>query len=89
MAVDLRDALGILIAALGGAAVGLEREWSGHATGPRARFAGIRTFTLLGLLAGLEGWLWSNGLQVLAALLLAGTAALIVAAYTWPRVVSR
>lgn len=81
MVVDLRDALGILIAALGGAAVGLEREWSGHATGPRARFAGIRTFTLLGLLAGLEGWLWSNGLQVLAALLLAGTAALIVAAY--------
>jgi uncharacterized membrane protein (DUF4010 family) len=81
MVVDLRDALGILIAALGGAAVGLEREWSGHATGPRARFAGIRTFTLLGLLAGLEGWLWSNGLQVLAALLLAGSAALIVAAY--------
>jgi hypothetical protein len=61
MVLGLRDALGILIAALGGAAVGLEREWSGHATGPRARFAGIRTFTLLGLLAGLEGWLWSNG----------------------------
>jgi len=81
MVVDLRDTLGILIAALGGAAVGLEREWSGHATGPRARFAGIRTFTLLGLLAGLEGWLWSNSLQALAALLLAGTAALIVAAY--------
>ena len=40
MALDLTDALGILIAALGGAAVGLEREWSGHATGPGARFAG-------------------------------------------------
>jgi|ERR1700674_1590283 hypothetical protein len=73
MVVDLGDSLGIFIAALGGAAVGLEREWSGHASGPSARFAGIRTFTLLGLLAGLEGWLWSNGLQVLAALLLAGT----------------
>ncbi|MGB9464291.1 MAG: MgtC/SapB family protein [Candidatus Acidiferrum sp.] len=81
MALDLSDALGILIAALGGAAVGLEREWSGHASGPGARFAGIRTFTLLGLQAGLVGWLWSNGLHVFAGLLLAGCAALILAAY--------
>jgi uncharacterized membrane protein (DUF4010 family) len=78
---DLHDALGLLIATLGGAAVGLEREWSGHASGPRARFAGIRTFTLLGLGAGVAGWLWSNGLQVFAAILAAGSAALIVAAY--------
>ncbi len=81
MVLELKDALGILIAALGGAAVGLEREWSGHASGPGARFAGIRTFTLLGLQAGLAGWLWSNGLHAIAALLLAGCAALIVAAY--------
>jgi MgtC family len=70
-----------LIAGLGGAAVGLERELSGHASGPRARFAGIRTLTLLGLLAGLDGWLWSEQMQLLAALLLAAAAALIVAAY--------
>jgi uncharacterized membrane protein (DUF4010 family) len=81
MVLELKDALGILIAALGGAAVGLEREWSGHAGGPNARFAGIRTFTLLGLLAGLAGWLWSNGLHVIAGLLLGGCVALIVAAY--------
>lgn len=81
MSLNLTDAVGILIAALGGAAVGLEREWSGHATGPNARFAGIRTFTLMGLLAGLAGWLWSNGLQLPAVLLLSGCAALIVAAY--------
>jgi uncharacterized membrane protein (DUF4010 family) len=81
MSLNLTDVLGILIAALGGAAVGLEREWSGHATGPNARFAGIRTFTLMGLLAGLGGWLWLNGLQVLAVLLLGGCAGLIVAAY--------
>ena len=81
MALNLTDVLGILIAALGGAAVGLEREWSGHATGPGARFAGIRTFTLMGLLAGLGGWLWLNGLQVLTVLLLGGCAALVVAAY--------
>jgi uncharacterized membrane protein (DUF4010 family) len=81
MVLEVRDVLGILIAALGGAAVGLEREWSGHATGPRARFAGIRTFTLLGLLAGATGWLWSSGVQLLAALLLAAIGALIVTAY--------
>jgi uncharacterized membrane protein (DUF4010 family) len=81
MIVELRDVLAIFIAALGGAAVGLEREWSGHAAGPRARFAGLRTFTLLGSLAGLTGWLWSNGSHILAAVLLAGCAALIVAAY--------
>ena len=81
MVLELKDALGILIAALGGAAVGLERQWSGHAGGPNARFAGIRTFTLLGLLAGLAGWLWSNGLHVVAGLLLGGGVALIVAAY--------
>ncbi len=33
-------------------------KWSGHADGPRARFAGLRTFTLLGLVSGLSGWLW-------------------------------
>lgn len=73
--------VGILIAAVGGLAVGLEREWSGHATGPNARFAGIRTCTLLGLLAGVSGWLWSNQFQMLAAVLIAGGGALIVAAY--------
>jgi uncharacterized membrane protein (DUF4010 family) len=81
MALNLADVLGILIATLGGAAVGLEREWSGHASGPAARFAGIRTFTLLGLEAGVIGWLWTNGQHELAAVLLAGTALLIVAAY--------
>jgi len=73
--------LGILIAAIGGLAVGLEREWSGHASGPNARFAGVRTCTLLGLFAGLSGWLWTNQFQLLAAILIAGSAGLIVAAY--------
>jgi hypothetical protein len=40
--------VGLFIAMLGGTAVGLERQWSGHADGPAARFAGIRTFTMLG-----------------------------------------
>jgi uncharacterized membrane protein (DUF4010 family) len=73
--------VGLLIAALGGAAIGLERQWSGHAEGPGARFAGIRTFTMLGALAGLSGWLWSAGVAALAAILLAGAVAIVLAAY--------
>jgi uncharacterized membrane protein (DUF4010 family) len=73
--------LRILIGALGGAAVGVERERSGHASGPQAHFAGVRTFTLLGGLAGTVGWLWTANLQLPALVLLAGGAALVVAAY--------
>jgi len=73
--------LGVIIAALGGAAIGVERERSGHAQGPAARFAGVRTFTLLGGLAGLSGWLWAQGMPWLAAVLLAGAVALVVVAY--------
>ena len=56
---DTIVALGV--ATIGGAAVGVERQWSGHASGPAARFAGVRTFTLLGALAGLSGLLWTWG----------------------------
>ena len=73
--------VGILIAALGGLAVGLEREWSGHASGSKARFAGVRTFTLLGILSGISGWLWTNHYELPSAILLAGATGLVVAAY--------
>lgn len=73
--------LGVIIATLGGAAIGVERERSGHARGPEARFAGVRTFTLLGGLAGLAGWLWAQGMAWLAVVLLAGAVALVVTAY--------
>ncbi len=75
------DIVGLLIAALGGAAVGLERQWSGHAEGPAARFAGIRTFTMLGAVGGLCGWLWTAGVTVPAAILFAGAVAIVVSAY--------
>lgn len=71
----------LAVAALGGLAIGVEREWSGHAVGPRARFAGVRTFALLGLVAGLCGWLWTAGLTGLSLVLLAGAGALVVVAY--------
>ncbi|MEP7363726.1 MAG: DUF4010 domain-containing protein [Acidobacteriota bacterium] len=74
-------ALNVAIAALGGAAVGVERQWSGNVAGPHRDFAGVRTFTLLGAIGGAAGALWSAGLIPLATVLVAGVAALIVAAY--------
>ena len=62
----------LAVATLAGMAVGIERE---------ARFAGVRTFLLLGLLGGLAGWFLGAGYGGVALLLLAGAAALIVAAY--------
>ena len=73
--------LALLIAALGGTAVGLERQWSGHADGPSARFGGIRTFTMLGAVSGLSGWLLTLGQQGAAIALLAGATGIVVAAY--------
>lgn len=73
--------LGLIVAALGGLAIGLERQWSGHATGPQAHFGGVRTLTLLGGLAGLSGWLWTAHAESLAAVLLAASAALVVVGY--------
>ena len=75
------DILHLLIAALGGAAVGLERQWSGHAEGPSARFGGIRTFTMLGAIGGFSGLLWDTGVSAPAAILFAGAVALVAAAY--------
>ena len=72
---------GLAVAILGGAAVGVERQQSGHATGPTARLGGIRTFTLLGTLAGLAGLLIHSAMAVPAALLLAGALFLIVTGY--------
>ena len=72
---------GLAIAALVGLAVGLEREWSGHATGPAARFAGVRTFLLLGSIGGAAGLCAGLGLEIVAAALLGAAGILITAAY--------
>ena len=78
---DTADIVRLLVAALGGAAVGLERQWSGHAEGPAARFAGIRTFAMLGAIGGFAGSLWSAGVTTLAAILFAGAVTIVAAAY--------
>lgn len=75
------ETLGIALGALGGAAVGVERQWSGHASGPASHFAGIRTFTLLGGLSGAAGWLWTGDFRALATVILAGAVGLIISGY--------
>ena len=82
MSTELLLAAGV--GALCGAAVGTERQWSGHADGKDAHFGGLRTFTLLGLIGGVAGWLWVTGAVVASALLLGGALALVVAAYVSP-----
>src|SRR5689334_4606937 len=78
---ELDTAARLAIAALVGLGVGLEREWSGHASGPRARFAGLRTFMLLGLLGGAAGVLVAQSFRAAAAALILAGAALTVSAY--------
>jgi uncharacterized membrane protein (DUF4010 family) len=78
---DLDSPLRLAVAGLIGLAIGVEREWSGHASGPRARFAGVRTFFLLGLVGGIAGWLSTQDRLLLAAVLVGGSASLAVAAY--------
>ncbi|HEX7076836.1 MAG TPA: DUF4010 domain-containing protein [Candidatus Eisenbacteria bacterium] len=81
MTLETQGLAGIAVAAIGGAAIGVERQRSGHATGPGARFGGIRTFTLLGAVAGMAGWIWSLGSPAIAAALAAALGALVVVSY--------
>jgi uncharacterized membrane protein YhiD involved in acid resistance len=52
---DVATIVDLAVAGLVGLAAGIEREWSGHASGPGARFAGVRTSLLLGLVGGIGG----------------------------------
>ncbi len=78
---ELDAAVRLAIAGLVGLGVGLEREWSGHTTGPNARFAGLRTFLLLGLIGGVAGLLLSESHEGPASVAIAGGAAISIAAY--------
>ena len=70
--VGLGLALGLLI--------GIQRGWALRKNAPGTRFAGIRTFALLGLAGGLAGALQERA-EGLAIILLAATAALILIGY--------
>src|SRR3990172_3876714 len=78
---DLSAVSGLLVALLGGAAIGVERQRTGHASGRHARLGGVRTFTLLGGLSGLAGWMSTVGLPAGTVMLAGGAVALVVAGY--------
>ena len=74
--------VGVMIATLGGAAIGVERERSGHAlTARRAFRRASGPSRCSGGYAGLCGWLWAAGLTAVATVLAAGSVALVVVAY--------
>ncbi len=71
----------LAVAALVGLAVGVEREWSGHAPGASTRFAGLRTFFLFGVAGGTAGLLTISDMAPLGAALLLGVAGLVATAF--------
>lgn len=77
----LSPALDLIVAALVGLAVGSEREWSGHTHGPDARFAGLRTFGMLGLMGGFAGWLYHDGSTWAGVAILAAALLIPIVAY--------
>ncbi len=78
---ELVTAGNLAVAALVGLAVGFERERRGKTEGPDARFAGLRTFFMLGLVGGVAGILIVADLVALAVVLLAAGGAMSVTAY--------
>ena len=71
----------LAVATLIGAIVGLEREWSKQTRGPNDRFAGLRTFLMLGLCGGIGGVLVSASSAAAGSVIIAGGIGLTVAAY--------
>ena len=65
---QLDGALRLAIAALVGLGVGVEREWTINASGRPPRFAGLRTFSMLGLLGGCAGLLMTTLMLIRPAL---------------------
>jgi hypothetical protein len=78
---ELVGAMRLGVAALIGLSAGLERQWSGHASGANARFAGLRTFLMLGVFGGAAGLLVGAGHEWIAAAGLAAAMSLAVVAY--------
>lgn len=72
------EIIGIVVAALGGAAVGVDRQRAYSDKEPGA-IGGLRTFTLLGTIAGICGYLIAMGLGAIAIVVVAATAGMIVA----------
>jgi uncharacterized membrane protein (DUF4010 family) len=74
---DSNSILGTAIAALGGAAVGVDRQRAYSENEPGA-MGGLRTFTLLGTVAGTRGFLIANQFVSLGIVILASAAVMVL-----------
>ena len=72
-------ALGAAVAA--GLLIGIERGWNLRHVRAGTRVAGVRTFTLLGLLAGLAGLIGKAGQPLAAGAMIAAAAAIVAIGY--------
>ncbi len=77
---DLDDLTGLGLALALGLLIGIQRGWALRDGAPGSRFAGVRTFGLLGLAGGIAGALHGKA-EGLATVLLAASAALVVIGY--------
>ena len=78
MTIDTIGAIGLSLAL--GLLIGIQRGWALRNEQPGSRFAGIRTFGLLGMAGGLAGAI-HPGDGIVAAVIVAGAAALVLLGY--------
>lgn len=78
------QALGVGAAIACGLLIGIERGFNLRNVAEGTRVAGVRTFTLLGLLAGIAGLIGGSGHSFAAGALIAGAAAILAIGY-WNR----
>lgn len=76
------EALALGAALAVGLLVGIERGWKLRGAKDGQRVAGIRTFTLLALVAGLAGLFTALGLPIAGGIVLAGAAAIVAIGYS-------
>ena len=75
------QALSLAAAVAAGLLIGIERGWNLRHVKAGTRVAGVRTFTLLGLLAGLAGLIGKSGQPIAAGAIIAAAAAIIALGY--------
>jgi uncharacterized membrane protein (DUF4010 family) len=75
------QSLGIAGALAAGVLIGIERGWTQRKAQAGSRVAGIRTFTLIGLVGGMAGAVAGHGAPLAGGALVAATAAILVLGY--------
>lgn len=75
------DYLGLAASIAAGLLIGIERGWNLRAAADGTRVAGVRTFTLLGLMGGVAGLLGADGQKFVAGALIAAAAIVMAIGY--------